>query len=116
MKKKVTPLTVILAIIGFSFCLGSTVHADMMSPSNPVNPASPTSLTNPSNPASPISPLNPANPASPLNPDNMEHDEEEHENSNNRMSDKDEKLGIVIIGIFLVGVVFALVFLIIQAS
>ena len=113
MKKGVTPLIVILAIIGFSFCLGSTVHADMMSPSNP---ASPTSLTNPSNPASPISPLNPANPASPLNPDNMEHDEEGHENSNNRMSDKDEKLGIVIIGIFLVGVVFALVFLIIQAS
>lgn len=104
MKKRVTLLTVILAIIGFSFCLDSTVHADMMSPSNP---ASPTSLTNPSNPASPISPLNPANPASPLNPDNMEH-EEEHENSNNRMSDKDEKLGIVIIiGIFLVGVVFA---------
>lgn len=110
MKKGVTPLIVILAIIGFSFCLGSTVHADMMSPSSPTN------LTNPSNPASPISPLNPANPASPLNPDNMEHDEEEHENSNNRMSDKDEKLGIVIIGIFLVGVVFALVFLIIQAS
>ena len=90
MKKKVTPLTVILAIIGFSFCLGSTIHADMMSPYSPTN------LTNPSNPASPISPLNPANPASPLNPDNMEHDEEEHENSNNRMSDKDEKLGIVI--------------------
>ena len=110
MKKIITPLTVILAIIGFSFCLGSTVHADMMSPS------SPTSLTNPSNPASPISPLNPTNPASPLNPDNMEHDEEEHENSNNQMSDKEEKLGIVIIGIFLVGVVFALVFLIIQAS
>ena len=110
LKKIITPLTVILAIIGFSFCLGSTVHADMMSPSSPTN------LTNPSNPASPISPLNPANPASPLNPDNMEHDEEEHENSNNRMSDKDEKLGIVIIGIFLVGVVFALVFLIIQAS
>ena len=110
MKKKVTPLIVILAIIGFSFCLGSTIHADMMSPYSPTN------LTNPSNPASPISPLNPANPASPLNPDNMEHDEEEHENSNNRMSDKDEKLGIVIIGIFLVGVVFALVFLIIQAS
>lgn len=110
MKKGVTPLIVILAIIGFSFCLGSTVHADMMSPS------SPTSLTNPSNPASPISPSNPANPVSPLNPDNMEHDEEEHENSNNRMSDKEEKLGIVIIGIFLVGVVFALVFLIIQAS
>ncbi|MCT3188768.1 hypothetical protein [Limosilactobacillus reuteri] len=101
MKKIITTLTVILAIIGFSFCLSSTVHADMMSPSNPANPASP---------------LNPANPASPLNPDNMEHDEEEHENSNNRMSDKDEKLGIVIIGIFLVGVVFALVFLIIQAS
>ena len=101
MKKRVTLLTVILAIIGFSFCLGSTVHADMMSPS------SPTSLTNPSNPA---------NPASPLNPDNMEHDEEEHENSNNQMSDKEEKLGIVIIGIFIVGVVFALVFLIIQAS
>lgn len=113
MKKKVTPLTVILAIIGFSFCLGSTVHADMMSPSNP---ASPTSLTNPSNPASPISPLNPANPASPLNPDNMEHDEEEHENSNNRMSDEDEKLGIVIIDIFLVGVVVTLTFLIIQAN
>lgn len=110
MKKIITTLTVILAIIGFSFCLGSTVHADMMSPYSPTN------LTNPSNPASPISPLNPANPASPLNPDNMEHDEEEHENSNNRMSDKDEKLGIVIIGIFLVGVVFALVFLIIQAS
>ena len=110
MKQKVTPLIVILAIIGLSFCLGSTVHADMMSPS------SPTSLTNPSNPANPISPLNPANPASPLNPDNMEHDEEEHENSNNQMSDKEEKLGIVIIGIFLVGVVFALVFLIIQAS
>lgn len=110
MKKLITTLTVILAIIGFSFCLGSTVHADMMSPYSPTN------LTNPSNPASPISPLNPANPASPLNPDNMEHDEEEHENSNNRMSDKDEKLGIVIIGIFLVGVVFALVFLIIQAS
>ena len=110
MKKRVTTLTVILAIIGFSFCLGSTVHADMMSPYSPTN------LTNPSNPASPISPLNPANPASPLNPDNMEHDEEEHENSNNQMSDKDEKLGIVIIGIFLVGVVFALVFLIIQAS
>ena len=107
MKKIITTLTVILAIIGFSFCLGSTVHADMMSPS------SPTSLTNPSNPANPISPLNPANPASPLNPDNMEHDEEEHENSNNQMSDKEEKLGIVIIGIFLVGVVFALVFLII---
>lgn len=98
MKKIITTLTVILAIIGFSFCLGSTVHADMMSPS------SPTSLTNP------------ANPASPLNPDNMEHDEEEHENSNNQMSDKEEKLGIVIIGIFIVGVVFALVFLIIQAS
>ncbi|UNL36051.1 hypothetical protein G8B26_05860 [Limosilactobacillus reuteri] len=110
LKKLITTLTVILAIIGFSFCLGSTVHADMMSPSSPTN------LANPSNPASPISPLNPANPASPLNPDNMEHDEEEHENSNNRMSDKDEKLGIVIIGIFLVGVVFALVFLIIQAS
>jgi len=110
LKKIITTLTVILAIIGFSFCLGSTVHADMMSPYSPTN------LTNPSNPASPISPLNPANPASPLNPDNMEHDEEEHENSNNRMSDKDEKLGIVIIGIFLVGVVFALVFLIIQAS
>ena len=110
MKKKVTPLTVILAIIGFSFCLGSTVHADMMSPYSPTN------LTNPSNPASPISPLNPANPASLLNPDNMEHDEEEHENSNNRMSDKDKKLGIVIIGIFLVGVVFTLVFLIIQAN
>lgn len=110
MKKIITTLTVILAIIGFSFCLGSTVHADMMSPYSPTN------LTNPSNPASPISPLNPANPASPLNPDNMEHDEEEHENSNNRMSDRDEKLGIVIIGIFLVGVVFALVFLIIQAS
>ena len=110
MKKIITTLTVILAIIGFSFCLGSTVHADMMSPS------SPTSLTNPSNPANPISPLNPANPASPLNPDNMEHDEEEHENSNNQISDKEEKLGIVIIGIFLVGVVFALVFLIIQAS
>ena len=110
MKKIITTLTVILAIIGFSFCLGSTVHADMMSPYSPTN------LTNPSNPASPISPLNPANPASPLNPDNMEHDEEEHENSNNRMSDKDEKLGIVIIGIFLVGVVFALVFLIIQAN
>lgn len=110
MKKGVTPLIVILAIIGFSFCLGSTVHADMMSPS------SSTSLTNPSNPANPISPLNPANPASPLDPDNMEHDEEEHENSNNQMSDKEEKLGIVIIGIFLVGVVFALVFLIIQAS
>ncbi|QLQ60813.1 hypothetical protein HHK02_01175 [Limosilactobacillus reuteri] len=110
MKKKVTPLIVILAIIGFSFCLGSTIHADMMSPSSPTN------LTNPSNPANPASPLNPANPASPLNPDNMEHDEEEHENSNNRMSDKDEKLGIVIIGIFLVGVVFTLVFLIIQAN
>ena len=110
MKKKVTPLIVILAIIGFSFCLGSTIHADMMSPYSPTN------LTNPSNPASPISPLNPANPASPLNPDNMEHDEEEHENSNNRMSDKDEKLGIVIIGIFLVGVVFTLVFLIVQAN
>lgn len=110
MKKIITTLTVILAIIGFSFCLGSTVHADMMSPYSPTN------LTNPSNPASPISPLNPANPASPLNPDNMEHDEEEHENSNNRMSDKDEKLGIVIIGIFLVGVVFTLVFLIVQAN
>ncbi|MDC6077508.1 hypothetical protein PPJ95_08030 [Limosilactobacillus reuteri] len=68
MKKKVTPLTVILAIIGFSFCLGSTVHADMMSPSSPTN------LTNPSNPASPISPLNPANPASPLNANNMTDD------------------------------------------
>ena len=101
MKKIITTLTAILAIIGFSFCLGSAVHADMMSPSNP---------------ASPISPLNPANPASPLNPDNMEQDEEEHENSNNQMSDKDERLGIVIIGIFLVGVVFALVFLIVQAS
>lgn len=110
MKKIIATLTAILAIIGFSFCLGSTIHADMMSPSNPA------SLTNPSNPASPISPLNPANPASPLNPDNMEHDEEEHENSNNRMSDKDEKLGIVIIGIFLVGVVVTLTFLIIQAN
>lgn len=110
MKEIITTLTVILAIIGFSFCLSSTVHADMMSPSNP---ASPTSLTNPANP---ISPLNPANPASPLNPDNMEHDEEEHENYNNQMSDKEEKLGIVIIGIFLVGVVFTLVFLIIQAN
>ena len=110
MKKIIATLTAILAIIGFSFCLGSTIHADMMSP------ASPTSLTNPSNPASPISPLNPANPASPLNPDNMEHDEEEHENSNNQMSDKEEKLGIVIIGIFLVGVVFTPVFLIIQAN
>lgn len=68
MKKKVTPLTVILAIIGFSFCLGSTIHADMMSPSSPTN------LTNPSNPASPISPLNPANPASPLNANNMTDD------------------------------------------
>lgn len=113
MNKIATILTVILAFIGFSFCLSSIVHADMMSPSNP---ASPTNITNPSNPASPLNPLNPANPASPLNPDNMEHDEEGHENSNNRMSDKDEKLGIVIIGIFLVGVVFALVFLIIQAS
>ncbi|MCC4508553.1 hypothetical protein LMC05_05985 [Limosilactobacillus reuteri] len=101
MKKIITTLTVILAIIGFSFCLGSTIHADMMSPSNPANPASP---------------LNPANPVSPLNPANMEQDEEEHENSNNQVSDKDEKLGIIIIGIFLVGVVFALVFLIIQAS
>ncbi|WP_085679277.1 hypothetical protein [Limosilactobacillus reuteri] len=101
MKKIITTLTVILAIIGFSFCLSPTVHADMMSPSNPANPASP---------------LNPANPASPLNPANMEQDEEEHENSNNQMSDKEEKLGIVIIGIFLVGVVFTLVFLIIQAS
>lgn len=68
MKKGATTLTVILAIIGFSFCLGSTVHADMMSP------YSPTSLTNPSNPASPISPLNPANPASPLNANNMTDD------------------------------------------
>lgn len=68
MKKKVTTLTVILAIIGFSFCLGSTVHADMMSPYSPTN------LTNPSNPASPISPLNPANPASPLNANNMTDD------------------------------------------
>lgn len=112
MKKRVTLLTVILAIIGFSFCLGSTVHADMMSPSNP---ASPTSLTNPSNPASPISPLNPANPVSPLNPSNMEQDEEEHENSNNQTSDKYEKLGIIIV-IWSIAVVFALVFLIIQAS
>lgn len=68
MKKGATTLTVILAIIGFSFCLGSTVHADMMSPSNPANPASPL------NPASPISPLNPANPASPLNANNMTDD------------------------------------------
>lgn len=68
MKKIITTLTVILAIIGFSFCLGSTVHADMMSP------YSTTSLTNPSNPASPISPLNPANPASPLNANNMTDD------------------------------------------
>lgn len=71
MKKIITTLTVILAIIGFSFCLGSTVHADMMSPSNP---ASPTSPTNPSNPANPASPLNPANPASPLNANNMTDD------------------------------------------
>lgn len=92
MKKIITTLAVILAIIGFSFCLSSTVHADMMSPSNP------------------------ASPTSPLNPDNMEQDEEDHENSNNQMPDKDEKLGIFIIGIFLVGVVFVLVFLIIQAS
>ena len=113
MKKIITTLTVILVIIGFSVYPSSTVHADMMSPSNP---ASPTSLTNPSNPASPISPLNPANPASPLNPDNIEQGEGEHENSSNQMSDKDEKLGIVIIGIFLVEVVFTLVFLIIQAS
>lgn len=104
LKKIITTLTVILVIIGFSFYLSSTVHADMMSPSNP------------SNLASPISPLNPANPASPLNPDNIEQGEGEHENSSNQMSDKDEKLGIVIIGIFLVGVVFTLVFLIIQAS
>ncbi|OUP90780.1 hypothetical protein B5F04_00060 [Limosilactobacillus reuteri] len=68
LKKTIAPLTVILAIIGFSFCLSSTGHADMMSP------ASPTSLTNPSNPASPISPLNPANPASPLNANNMTDD------------------------------------------
>lgn len=68
LKKTIAPLTVILAIIGFSFCLSSTGHADMMSPSNP---ASPTSLTNPSNPASPISPLNPA---SPLNANNMTDD------------------------------------------
>jgi len=113
LKKIITTLTVILVIIGFSFYPSSTVHADMMSPSNP---ASPTSLTNPSNPASHISPLNPANPASPLNPDNIEQGEGEHENSSNQMSDKDEKLGIVIIGIFLVEVVFTLVFLIIQAS
>ena len=71
LKKTIAPLTVILASIGFSFCLSSTGHADMMSPSNP---ASPTSLTNPSNPASPISPLNPANPASPLNANNMTDD------------------------------------------
>ena len=68
MKKIITTLTVILAIIGFSFCLSSTVHADMMSPSNPASPLSP---ANPSNPASP---LNPANPASPLNANNMTDD------------------------------------------
>ena len=71
MKKRVTLLTVILAIIGFSFCLGSTVHADMMSPSNPASPLSP------ANPSNPTNPLNPANPASPLNANNMTDDHAE---------------------------------------
>lgn len=68
MKKIITTLTVTLAIIGFSFCLSSTVHADMMSPSNPASPL------NPANPSNPTNPLNPANPASPLNANNMTDD------------------------------------------
>lgn len=42
--------------------------------------------------------------------------EEEHENSNNQMSDKEEKLGIVIIVIWSIAVVVTLTFLIVQAS
>lgn len=101
MKKKVTPLTVILAIIGFSFCLGSTVHADMMSPYSPTN------LTNPSNPASPISPLNPANPASPLNANNMTDDyaEDIHPSKGVKVVGEIVATGLIII---LVGAIIAI--------
>lgn len=112
MNKIATILTVILAFIGFSFCLSSIVHADMMSPSNP---ASPTNITNPSNPASP---LNPSSPASPLNPANMnmEQDEEEHVNSNSQVSDGDERVGAIIAIVGSIAIVVTVVFLIIQAS
>ena len=100
MKKIITTLTVILAIIGFSFCLGSTGHADMMSPSNP---ASPTNITNPA------SPLNPANM-------NMEQDEEEHVNSNSQVSDGDERVGAIIAIVGSIAIVVTVVFLIIQAG
>lgn len=101
LKKKVTPLTVILAIIGFSFCLGSTVHADMMSPYSPTN------LTNPSNPASPISPLNPANPASPLNANNMTYDyaEDIHPSKGVKVIGEIVATGLIII---LVGAIIAI--------
>ena len=101
MKKKVTPLIVILAIIGFSFCLGSTVHADMMSPYSPTN------LTNPSNPASPISPLNPANPASPLNANNMTDDyaEDIHPSKGVKVVGEIVATGLIII---LVGAIIAI--------
>lgn len=101
MKKKVTPLIVTLAIIGFSFCLGSTVHADMMSPYSPTN------LTNPSNPASPISPLNPANPASPLNANNMTDDyaEDIHPSKGVKVVGEIVATGLIII---LVGAIIAI--------
>ena len=101
MKKIITTLTVILAIIGFSFCLGSTVHADMMSPYSPTN------LTNPSNPASPISPLNPANPASPLNANNMTDDyaEDIHPSKGVKVVGEIVATGLIII---LVGAIIAI--------
>lgn len=101
MKKRVTLLTVILAIIGFSFCLSSAVHADMMSPYSPTN------LTNPSNPASPISPLNPANPASPLNANNMTDDyaEDIHPSKGVKVVGEIVATGLIII---LVGAIIAI--------
>ena len=93
MKKRVTLLTVILAIIGFSFCLGSTVHADVMSPSNPASPLSP------ANPSNPTSPLNPANPASPLNTNNMtdDHAEDIHPSKGVKVVDEIVATGLIII-------------------
>lgn len=92
MKKIITTLTVILAIIGFSFCLSSTGHADMMSPSNP---------------ASPISPLNPANPASPLNANNMTDDyaEDIHPSKGAKVVGEIVATGLIII---LVGAIISL--------
>ena len=93
MKKRVTLLTVILAIIGFSFCLGSTVHADMMSPSNPASPLSP------ANPSNPTNPLNPANPASPLNANNMtdDHAEDIHPSTGVKVVGEIVATGLIII-------------------